>query len=470
MGKKESNASRELMVNTIIFGFGTIASKFIMFALLPIYTAYLTTAELGAAELVVNGMNLLFPIATINILSALLRYGMDEKKDKKKVLQNTVIVAVAGITVVGCSIYAADLQSILTEWKFYLLLLLLCYTFAQVLSVFAKALGQTRVFAVGNIFYTLSLFVISIVLLKGFHRGTAGYLEGMIFANILTFLYFVRTLHLEQYIVWGKPDKVLLKEMVFFSLPLVINSVSWWVASFCDRFVLERYLGTAAVGIYSVSSKIPAVVSTAASVFMQAWVLSSIKEYQQGTNGVFFDAVFRKFSAFFISWAAVILCLCKPIMPYLAGGEFLDSWRYVPFLLCGAVWNGFGGFYSALYTSAKKNTAVMVTTLCGAGLNVILNFALIPNMGIQGAALATMISQLAVAAFRMADSRRFLIFQVEYKRLGLSVLLILLESGVLLSGKAMFPAAVICLIIITVYFSEIRKTAVKILRNIKQKG
>lgn len=470
MGTKKSGASRELIINTIIFGFGTFASKVIMFALLPIYTAYLTTSELGAAELVVNGMNLLFPFATINILSALLRYGMDEKNDKKKVLQNTIIVILAGITIVGCIIYAVELKSVMMEWKFYLLLLLLCYTLEQILSVFSKTLDKTKVFAVGNIFYTVSLFAVSAVLLMVFHRGTAGYLEGMIAANILTFLYFAKALHVRQYITWEKPDKILLKEMILFSLPLIINSVSWWITSFCDRFVLELYLGAHAVGIYSVSSKIPAVVSAVAAVFIQAWVLSAIKEYQRGTDGTFFESVFQKFSALLISWAAIIICLCRPVMFCLAGGEFLESWRYVPFLLCGVVYNGIGGFYSALYTSAKKNTSVMITTLCGAGVNVVLNFTLISGMGIQGAALATMISQLAVAVFRMADSRRFITFQVNYKRLGISVLLLLLESCVMLYSEKMISTVAVCLLILAVYYSEIKQAVMKIWRNIRGKG
>lgn len=464
MGNRRDSASRELIVNTIIFGFGTFASKVIMFVLLPIYTTYMTTSELGAGELVVNGMNLLFPIATINILSALLRYGMDEHSDKKKVLQNTVIVVLAGVVVVGFGVYAANLQSAMMEWKFYLILLLFCYAAEQILSVFSKALGKTKIFTVGNILYTFSLFVISAVLLMIFRRGTAGYLEGMIFANILTFLYFVKALHIREYIRWERPDKTLLGEMILFSLPLIVNSVSWWIASFCDRFVLEMYLGTEAVGIYSVSSKIPAIVSTVASVFMQAWVLSAIKEYQRNGGGDFFDAVFRKFSALFISWTAVMVCLCKPLMPFLAGGEFIDSWRYVPLLLCGAAFGGFGNFYSALYTSAKKNTSVMITTLCGAGVNVALNFALIPKMGIQGAVLATMISQLVVMIFRMIDSRRFLAFHTDYMRLGISIVLLLLESVVLLCHGSMVFTAGLCLAVLAVYYSEIKQAVMKIFR------
>lgn len=468
MESKQRSASRELVINTIIFGIGTLASKIIMFMLLPIYTAYMTTSELGTGELVVNCMNLLYPIATINILSAMLRYAMDVKSDKKKVLQNTFIVILIGVMVVAMGMSVINLQSSINKWKVYLLLLLFCYSLEQILSVFSKALDKTKIFAIGNIIYTLALFVISAILLSVFHRGTAGYLEGMILANIITFLYYIKALNIRQYITLDKIDKPLLKEMVLFSIPLIVNSISWWIASFCDRFVLELYLGTNSVGIYSVASKIPAIVSTVASVFMQAWVLSAIKEYQRGGESGFFDAVFRKFSALFISWAAIIICLCKLLMTFLASGDFLESWLYVPLLLCAAVFSGFGNFYSALYISAKKNTSVMITTICGAVVNIVLNFILIPNMGIQGAVIATMISQLVVVLFRMIDSRRFIIFRVDYIRLAITVLLLLFESYTLLYCENMIFAVIICFIVLVIYFVEIKQLIIKMIKSVER--
>ena len=51
---QKKNEKRVLLSNTIAFGVGTLGAKVIMFFLLPVYTTYMTTAELGVAELIVS--------------------------------------------------------------------------------------------------------------------------------------------------------------------------------------------------------------------------------------------------------------------------------------------------------------------------------------------------------------------------------------------------------------------------------
>lgn len=466
--EKENNksASRELIINTIIFGLGTFSSKIIMFILLPIYTVYMTTAELGEGELVVNFMNLIYPLVTINILSALLRYAMDKKINPKQALQSTCLIVSIGMIICGLFFLIININSSINSWKLYLWMLLVCYSFQQILSVFSKAMEKTKLFAIGNIVYTSSLLISSIILLIVLKRRTAGYLEGMILANIITFLFFAFNLKINKYLSKSRVDFALTKEMIIFSLPLIINSISWWITSFCDRFVLELNAGTEAVGIYSVSSKIPAIVSTISSVFMQAWTLSAIKAYQENNNE-FFSDVFKKFSAVFIIWASIIIAISQFIMSFLVGSEFSESWLYVPLLICATVFSGFGAFYAVLYTAAKKNFSVMITTIVGAVVNVVLNFALIPKFGIQGAVIATMISQLIITIYRMIDSRKFIKFNNSFLKNILGTTFLISESILLINLKNILLTIGMCTIIILLYISEIKELIYIIYKKIK---
>lgn len=466
--EKENNksASKELIINTIIFGLGTFSSKIIMFILLPIYTVYMTTAELGEGELVVNFMNLIYPLVTINILSALLRYAMDKKINPKQALQSTCLIVSIGMIICGLVFLIININSSINSWKLYLWMLLVCYSFQQILSVFSKAMEKTKLFAIGNIVYTSSLLISSIILLIVLKRRTAGYLEGMILANIITFLFFAFNLKINKYLSKSRVDFALTKEMIIFSLPLIINSISWWITSFCDRFVLELNAGTEAVGIYSVSSKIPAIVSTISSVFMQAWTLSAIKAYQENNNE-FFSDVFKKFSAVFIIWASIIIAISQFIMSFLVGSEFSESWLYVPLLICATVFSGFGAFYAVLYTAAKKNFSVMITTIVGAVVNVVLNFALIPKFGIQGAVIATMISQLIITIYRMIDSRKFIKFNNSFFKNILGTTFLISESILLINLKNILLTIGMCTIIILLYISEIKELIYIIYKKIK---
>ena len=168
------SASRELVVNTIVFGIGTVGSKIIMFILLPIYTGYMTTSELGVAELVVNYMNLLYPIASANIVVALLRYSMESQQDKKKILQNAMLVVCVGVFLTNVVVSLIHTQSAVKDWRLYLSLMLFVYSVQQMLSMFAKALDKTKICAIGNVIYTVALLVFSSVFLIVFKMGTSG--------------------------------------------------------------------------------------------------------------------------------------------------------------------------------------------------------------------------------------------------------------------------------------------------------
>ena len=55
----------------------------------------------------------------------------------------------------------------------------------------------------------------------------------------------------------------------------------------------------------------------------------------------------------------------------------------------------------------------LISAAFGAMLNIILNFAMIPSMGAQGAGIATAISYFAVFVFRAIHSKSFMPFDLK---------------------------------------------------------
>lgn len=465
---RERSASKELIVNIWVFGIGTVGSKIIMFILLPIYTIYLTASELGVAELVVNYMNFLYPIASINIMSAMLRYSMDEEQDKRRVLQNAVLVVCVGVIVISLIMSLIHTGSAVEDWKPHLIIMLFVYSMQQILSTFAKALDRTKICTVGNLIYTGALLGFSIIFLALLRMGTMGYLVSMIAANLVSILYYCFSLKILRYVYFGRPDGKLLLEMILFALPLMVESLSGWIATFCDRFVLEYFMGTESVGIYSVASKLPSLIAAFASVFMSAWVLSAIKEYEAGSDRTFSNQVFRKFSAVFMAWAVFVIYICKWLMMLLARGDFSESWKYAPLLLCSAVFGGFGNFFAAFFTSAKKNTSLMISTLLGAVINMVANIILIPIMGIQGATLTTMLSQLIVFVYRAVCARSFVKIEINYKKLTAAILLVVAESAAVVLEINMAITAIPAVVVLWLYYNELKEIIVVV--NEKLRG
>ena len=66
---KTPSKYRRLLTNTAVFTVGKLLSKLLMFFMIGLYTACMTEAEFGTAELITNMANLLIPLACVGISS-----------------------------------------------------------------------------------------------------------------------------------------------------------------------------------------------------------------------------------------------------------------------------------------------------------------------------------------------------------------------------------------------------------------
>ena len=84
------------------------------------------------------------------------------------------------------------------------------------------------------------------------------------------------SVRLNRYIVpINKINKVLIKAMVKYSVPMIPNSISWWISNSSDKYMLTAFCGVAVTGIYSVAYKIPTFLTTFTTIFMSAWQISA---------------------------------------------------------------------------------------------------------------------------------------------------------------------------------------------------
>ena len=89
-------------------------------------------------------------------------------------------------------------------------------------------------------------------------------------------------------------------------------------------------------------------------------------------------------------------------------------------------------FQKSVYRLATKTVASFLSTAFSAVINIGLNALLIPRMGGTGAALATLISYVALFLYRAIDSRRFMPVRWKVPRLALTVILLTVQSMLML--------------------------------------
>ncbi|MBO5210681.1 MAG: polysaccharide biosynthesis C-terminal domain-containing protein, partial [Clostridia bacterium] len=139
--------------------------------------------------------------------------------------------------------------------------------------------------------------------------------------------------------------------------------------------------------------------------------------------------------------------LSVPLIKILTTESFYSAWKFVPMLSLAMVFSAFANFMGSVYVVEKRSKNSFLTTMVGAGVNILLNFILIPKIGSQGAAIATFVSYLAVFIIRTFDAKKYIPFKTHFVTVSINCLIVLLQIGYMLFGLPFnYPVQAVCFI------------------------
>ena len=187
------------------------------------------------------------------------------------------------------------------------------------------------------------------------------------------------------------PPRPLLRRALALGLLLVPNSLALYVMSAGDRVVIENKLGLAAVGRYTVAYMIGAVGIFAVVAVSQAW--GPLIYQASDRNRWTLLAESSAFLAMLAGFVAAALAIIGPLAVDLVAPPDYSSSDTV--VVTALVAGGVVPFVIYLGAShgliwAERVRILAIVTPLVAVFNIGLNFALIPPLGLSGAALATL--------------------------------------------------------------------------------
>lgn len=424
---------------------GTFSSKLLVFLLLPLYTRVLTDTQYGTVDLVAQVANLLIPMVSIGITSGIIRFGLDKAYNKQDVFTIGLRCVLLGFLVMVLLYPLLNLLSGLTEARDYTLMLYpytLMACLKSLCAQFVRSREMVRLYAVNGVLDTIMTILFNVLFLVVFQWGVEGYLLAIIMADFTSVLFLFFTAKLYRF-VHRPVDKTVQRAMLRYSVPMIPNTVFWWVTNVSDRLLVAGIAGVAANGLYAISYKLPSIVTLLSTIFMEAWQVSAMREKDSKTRSHFFTNVFASFSAIVFVSASFIIAFCQVIIRLLTTETFFGAWEFVPVLVVATVFSCFVSFLGSVYMLEKNSGRALSTTVLGAGLNIVLNLLLIPGMGPQGAAIATAASYLLVFLVRLLDTNRRIRTRLDPARFYPSLLLLGGQTIVMLaqpSGWELYQA------------------------------
>lgn len=428
------NKYRRLLNNTIVFAIGTFASKLLVLLLTPLYASILSPEQYSIADLVMQTSNLLLPIFTVSIANAVMRFGMDKEEDKAGVFTTgftTIAVGFAALLI--CSPALLLLSGGVNDYIHIILVYVLASGLHSLCLQFIRSQGHVKLFAFDGILNTVLTIVFNILFLILFKMHITGYLISTVLADACCTLFLFARCKLYRVLKRRSFNKVLARNMLRYSIPLIPTTILWWVTNVFDRYMVKYILGDFANGLYIMAYKIPTILVLVSMVFADAWQMSAVSEDKR-TRCQFFGNVFYSFQSIVFIGASGLIMLSQTAMHLLTytNPAYFEGWRYMPILIVATAFNCIATFQSTVYIVEKKSVNSMWTSMVGALLNIVLNAILIPTVGVNGASLATFASYFTVFLLRYFNTRRFIPFNTHMPRVCINTGILALQCAVML--------------------------------------
>lgn len=457
------NKYKSLVNNIFIFGISGFATKLITFLLVPLYTSCLSTEEFGITDLSVTTINLLVPVLTLSVSEGVLRFLIDDSDNTKKYVTTAVLITLAGAII--CTVVSPLLSmSVFGGLGNYKAWFIVCYflnSLQVLMGSIARGLNKTRLIPLAAVLAAATTVLSAVLMLSVFDFGIDGYFASVACGSLcgivayLTLGEFLPLFSLSSVRSSAKEMKRLLK----YSLPLIPNSISWWISNSINRFILTISLGVGATGLFAAASKIPNLMNLFSGIIQQAWTLSAFQEYRSKESAKYFSLMMRIYHVVLVGAGAIITLFSPFLASLLLKGEFYESWYLMPAMIVAFYFSTMSYFFGSIYTASFRTAGLFYSTIVGAIISVISTWFLVPFFGLLGASLSLVLANAAIAAYRLIESRTMLKLEIEWFAMLSSFVPFILESILMTSAidGCMFFAGILCMSSIAVLMTDIMK-------------
>ena len=189
------------------------------------------------------------------------------------------------------------------------------------------------------------------------------------------------------------------KKLLLLSWPLILSSVFLYIYLRIDQVMLGLILTEYEVGVYSVAVKLSEIsyfLPTAVSISLFPILIKSRKVLRE----IYYERLQKMF--YFFTWFPLLIIIpififSNDLILFFYGPDYLSAGVTLSILIWALLAISIRVATDNYLNSKKLYTLTFYSSLIGAITNIIFNLILIPLYGINGAAIATVISYFFVA-------------------------------------------------------------------------
>lgn len=393
------NKFKLFIENFLVYGLGGIISKLIPLIMVPIVTRLMPNTEYyGISDLSNTVVQFGSAIAVIGMYDAMYRmfFEKEDEEYKKNICSTALLFTmITSLIVFAIMLIARDFiaQYFFGNSKYAYVVYLsamavLVSATNSIISAPTRMQNKRKIFLVTNTVSPLLSYSISIPMLLAGHYVIALPLAAVVSGVTMEITFGILN---HGWFNFRRFDKKLLRQLLIIAIPLFPNFLIYWLFNSCDKVMITNILGIGAAGIYSVGSKLghcSQLIYTAFAGGWQYFAFSTMKDDNQvKSNSMIFEylgVISFVATAFICAWSYLIFNI-------LFTDKYLTGYVVAPYLFLAPLLQMLFQVACNQFLVIKKTWPNMLILSSGVVINILINYFLIPVLGIEGAAIATLL-------------------------------------------------------------------------------
>lgn len=396
----------QLGKESFVYGLAGAAGGVVGVIALPLLTSKLSPSEYALIATASVFVSLLSSVSALGLDIAALRWLNDEEGEKEPghIMSSwfwTQLFVSLGVGAI-LGLLASSISSWLFDDPAATAVLLLAALLIPLQTFRAVAFGWFRfrrqpvraaLFLGGGAALSVILMTVAVWVLN---TGVVGALFGQVATGgvvaVSAILIMRHRLKISEY------SRRVLVPMLRFGLPLMPAPIMTWITTSSDRILLAAFSDAAQVGIYAVAVMVTGIMMVLTGAFTTAFAPFAFSIREQANVRETLASVAAWASWVFLCAAAFMSVFAPLLVQVLAAEDYAEAASAIPYLAFAQVAAIMGAVFMIGPTFEKKTSGILISLISAAVLSVGLNILLIPVLGFQGSAIASLLALLARAA------------------------------------------------------------------------
>lgn len=455
-----ANPIKQLAGDTAIYGLSTILARVLNFLLVPLYTNILSTADYGIVTEFLSYIAILQVVLVLGLETGCFRFANKEGVDPNKVYSNA-LVAVFAINAAFFAILIIFADPIASALGYighgkaikYIGGILMLDSITAILFARLRQNRQALKFAIIKTIKIATELGVNLYLFLGtkpdwmfyFISKTPDFtypIFSILVSCVVCALIFIPDLLKFTFVF----DRKLLRQMLAYSIPLMIAALPGILNDFVDR-ILFRFLDTnsevwqSSLGIFQAAVKLAVIMNLFIQMFRYAVEPFFFQHAKEKGSDKLYAKVMNYFTAFCgLVFLGVILYI--DVIALILGKDFRGAVGVVPIMLLSYMLLGMLFNVSMWYKLSGKTNMAIYITLTGLLVTIVVNVIFMPKYSYWAAAYGHLASYLVMFIISAVLGQKHYPIPYNWKKLGSIIILMLGVYGLsILIDNAFFEAA-----------------------------